>query len=184
MRSFLAIQLSEEIRARITDFIKSLPRTRGVKLVPAENLHITLEFLGEIDGKKQHEISLEMRRIAETVESFPLRIKGTGAFPKKHTPRVLWLGMDRQPALMALAEQVKTSVAVGDGKPFSPHLTVGRVKFEDLDLEIFLKQFFAEPSIMMGEMEVTSFSLMKSDLSYGTPIYTELERFSFTAGNK
>ena len=52
MRSFLAIQLSEEIRARITDFIKSLPRTRGVKLVPAENLHITLEFLGEIDGKK------------------------------------------------------------------------------------------------------------------------------------
>lgn len=177
MRSFLAISLSNELRKTIADFMKCLPKICGVKLVPPENLHLTLEFLGEIDEKKRRDLLFAMDKIAAASVPFKLQVRGVGAFPKKTAPRVFWLGVEAPPALTHLAKEIKTAVAVGNNKPFSPHLTIGRVKFEDTDFRKFSDRFFKEPTLDFGAMEVVSFSLMKSDLSRGAPVYTELECF-------
>ena len=179
MRCFLAIGLGAEVKKNITDFVKNLPQCRGVKLVPQENLHITLDFLGEIGPKDCASLEASMKVIAGHTHPFRLSMGGVGAFPNKNAPHVLWLGMEREPVLMNLAKQVKAAAKSGDKKPFSPHLTIGRVKFEDRDFHAFLEQFFADSDIDFGAMEITSFYLMKSDLSKVTPIYTVLKRFTF-----
>lgn len=184
MRAFIAIPLSEEIRKNISSFYKELGWVKGVNPVPIENLHITLDFLGEITEKEAERFCDKLKVVSNNAASFPLVIKGVGAFPKRSEPKVLWLGMDRSKSLISLASSVKDAVDSMDTKKFSPHLTLGRVKYNDMSQNDYFGRFFREKDRMFGKMTVDRFQLMISDLSGKTPVYTLWKEFKLTGGKQ
>ena len=88
------------IAARLTatpDLCRLLDRMSGfgraVRPVAAENLHLTLRFLGQIEPEQTVEIAEAMRAAAEGVATFDVQLVGVGAFPKPQRPSVIWVGV-------------------------------------------------------------------------------------------
>ena len=182
MRAFVAISLSNAVRAKIEDFYETLGVAKGLKPVPPQNLHLTLDFLGEISPARAEKLCQSLAAAAATARPFRLAVKGAGAFPRRGSPRVLWLGVEREPALFDLAAAVRLATGSKEQKPFSPHLTVARVNFPDQGQERFFKEFFKYGDFSFGVQEVTSFFLMESDLSGKVPVYSIVKEFKMKDG--
>lgn len=182
MRLFVAIPIPTEIRESISSFYESLGPVKGIKAVPAENLHITLDFLGEVGEEALPGLTESLTAVAGRTLSFTMELKGVGAFPSLAGPKTLWVAMAKEKALFDLANEVKAVVASGDQKRFSPHLTVGRVKYEDPSQGRFYNEFTKRKSLSFGRFRVSSFFLMKSDLTGKTPVYTVMKEFKIKDG--
>ena len=135
MRTFIALDLDSEIKARLSDLLRRL-RWRGPKGVSwarESGLHITFKFLGEIDEARAARVAETMQAAAAAVPDFALRVRGTGAFPPPPRPqRVLWVGTNEQAAVLDLQARLEVGLeGLGfdrESRPFHPHLTLGRVK--------------------------------------------------------
>ena len=184
MRAFIAVPLTEEIRASLTPVIDELGKAKGIRTVPPENLHLTLNFLGEIREAELGPLCEKLKAAAEKTASFSLSVSGVGAFGKDRRPNVLWVGIDKNAALTKLAYDVKAASGTEDGKRFSPHLTVGRIKYPDEKQRDILERFFRWEHRDFGTMKADHFSLMKSDLSGKTPVYTVIKKFMLKDGEK
>jgi 2'-5' RNA ligase len=130
LRVFLAVSPPDEVRLALIDQISHLPIPG--RLVPPDNWHITLRFLGEVD-----EVACERYTAAvdqsDLGSDFPMRIDHLGAFPKPSKATVVWEGIDRgQQRLFQLAEVADERAMdvgiVGEERPFRPHLTLSRVR--------------------------------------------------------
>ena len=94
MRTFIAIEISEEIKNILAQIESHLIYAGAdVKWVKPENVHLTLKFLGEIDEKKAAEVTAILDSIARMTKPFELNVKDIGAFPKIEHPRVIWVGL-------------------------------------------------------------------------------------------
>jgi 2'-5' RNA ligase len=125
-RLFLALSLPEPVRHTIAALATPL---HGIRWTPAEQLHVTLRFLGEITSE-QTDVLID-RLAAVRIEPFLLPTENVGAFPPKRPPRVLWVGAGSgHPRLHQLRQRVDdTLLAVGldvDLRSFHPHITVAR----------------------------------------------------------
>jgi 2'-5' RNA ligase len=176
MRTFLAVEASENARRAIHDFTqqeskKGLP----IKWVGFDKLHITLKFLGEIDEKKRTEISPVIETICRKNAPFVVEMAGVGCFPDPRNPRVLWVGVKQGgKELCAIATELEKELApfgFKEEKRFHPHLTIGRVKKRCSVEDILTRTISAEP------YEVSSLVLFRSTLRPDGPIYDELSRF-------
>jgi len=133
MRAFLAIDIDRAVREEVCNFIDQVSKTtRGVSWVRPENIHLTLKFLGEIQEGTPEAIAAGLNPWLTKLQPFSLLLKGAGGFPNLKTPRVLWVGIDLVNQLKALYDTVE-DVCEGLGfqrekRPFSPHITIGRVK--------------------------------------------------------
>ncbi|MBI3541721.1 MAG: RNA 2',3'-cyclic phosphodiesterase [Deltaproteobacteria bacterium] len=133
-RLFVAVNLAAEVNARIASRVLA-PGTAavdGVAWVKAENLHVTVKFLGATDPALVPAIEEALRGSAAALP-FELVARGTGAFPSRARPRVLWVGIDDPVgALARLAADVENRLAAlgfaRETRRYSPHLTVARVK--------------------------------------------------------
>jgi 2'-5' RNA ligase len=130
LRVFLAVSPPHEVRLALIDQISHLPIPG--RLVPPDNWHITLRFLGEVD-----EVACERYTAAvdqsDLGSDFPMRIDHLGAFPKPSKATVVWAGIDRgQQRLFQLAEFAVVRAMdvgiVGEERPFRPHLSLSRVR--------------------------------------------------------
>ena len=92
MRLFIALDVSEEVRARVAEAVTRERATVDAKWARTEGLHITVVFFGELKPEKLEEIVATTRRIARDHASLKLQIKGAGVFGG-NAPRVLWLGI-------------------------------------------------------------------------------------------
>jgi 2'-5' RNA ligase len=82
MRTFLAVEIPEQVRRKVDRFINEEKKNRlPIKWIKIDNLHITLKFLGEIDEKKQQEILSVLEDISESKPSFQMDLEGVGCFP-------------------------------------------------------------------------------------------------------
>ena len=134
MRLFLAVFPPPAVREAAHAAAGSLRRAGdSVSWVKAENLHYTLRFLGEVgeDGaRRAGEAAVEA---AASAPAFDCALGGLGAFPNPGRARVIWIGMSTgAESLVALAAAldralVRRGFAAPD-RPFSPHLTLGRVR--------------------------------------------------------
>ena len=127
-RLFIGVPLTEEVRRAIE---KSLPGNLPGKLVPPENWHFTLRFLGSTESDARDRI-IERLESAACGGSFRIRFNELGAFPSPRRARILWIGIDegaeRMIQLAAIAEGVSRSVGfAAETKPFRPHLTLSRI---------------------------------------------------------
>jgi 2'-5' RNA ligase len=129
LRVFLAVSPPHEVRLALIDQISHL--SIPGRLVPPDNWHITLRFLGEVD-----EVACERYTAAvdqsDLGSDFPMRIDHLGAFPKPSKATVVWAGIDRgQQRLFQLAEvadERAMDVGIVGERPVRPHLTLSRVR--------------------------------------------------------
>jgi 2'-5' RNA ligase len=176
IRAFLAIDIDEHLFEKITEIQNSLIQIKDdLRLVPLENIHITLEFLGNIHPSLVDEISRIMQAIK--IEPFSLEIKGVGIFNPKFI-RVIWIGSGEGgnntiSLAKDLRKRLKTLGIRITKKRFTPHATIARVKSKRNTREL-ARSIQELSEIKIGTMMVTSFKLKKSELKPGGPIYTDL----------
>jgi 2'-5' RNA ligase len=133
LRAFIAIDLEPGIKENLQALIRELLAVGAdIRWVNAGGMHLTLKFLGEIDDGQALRVQDALAAIARRHRPFPLRFEGTGAFPDERRPRVVWVGLAAEPALLALQEEIDRALkAEGferEQRAFAPHLTLGRVK--------------------------------------------------------
>jgi RNA 2',3'-cyclic 3'-phosphodiesterase len=138
MRLFVAAELDDAVRQRAAEIAAKLRHAdqaggrRSVAWVARENLHFTLQFIGEVDSPTAQRIAEQLVPPFD-LPAFEVTIAGVGTFPPSGPPRVVWLGVTEGGApLAAVARAVNQRLdAMGvprDDRPFRAHLTVGRVK--------------------------------------------------------
>jgi 2'-5' RNA ligase len=133
MRLFAAVNLPTVLRQAIHAAATPL-RDAGlpVKWVEADGVHLTLKFLGDVAADRLPELSGALDRACAGMRGFEVAIGGFGAFPSGARARVIWLGCESAPPLELLQHAVEREyAAVGfpiEGRPFRPHLTLGRAR--------------------------------------------------------
>jgi 2'-5' RNA ligase len=135
VRAFLAVSLPAEARACVEEAIESLRAAvpADVRWTPPDNHHLTLKFLGEIPEDKIDALVERAGAKLATVAPFEVALAGFGAFPSAREARVLWLGVARGAAALAkLARKLDSAARVAgaerERRPFSAHLTLGRLR--------------------------------------------------------
>jgi 2'-5' RNA ligase len=132
IRTFLAVELCDEVRRRSAELIKSL-RSDGddIKWVEPHNLHFTLNFLGDVNDTEVHDVCRVAAEAAARVPLFELECAGLGAFPHVGNPRTIWLGVREGAESMCRLQEALTAGLADLGFPpehrqYKPHLTLGR----------------------------------------------------------
>lgn len=183
MRAFIAIELPEQIKDTLGKVQEQLKATgTDVKWVAPENIHLTLKFLGEVDEKKIEKVNAILEDVAKDKNSFSLRLSSLGAFPKMHSPRVIWAGVaegdkETKEIAKALEEKIAKLGIPKESRPFSSHITLGRTRsnlnrqnlVENLER---LAQEFSQDGL---EFKATKITLFQSTLTPKGPIYTALK---------
>ena len=132
IRTFVAVPASPEICRGALKLMGALRTAAGdVKWVEAENLHWTLQFLGEVDELETPAVCDAVAAAAGDLEPFELAARGAGAFPSSDRPRTLWLGAGSGfNEMVALQKAVQRKLGKlgfrGEARRYVPHLTLGR----------------------------------------------------------
>ncbi|QOX77552.1 RNA 2',3'-cyclic phosphodiesterase [Trichlorobacter lovleyi] len=174
MRLFVAIELPEVVQQQLSLLHEELP---GVRWVRPEQLHLTLAFLGELAEQQLGLLGKALEGVS--FEPFTLRFEQLGCFPDQRHPRVVWIGLQSNPALQQLARQVQAAaMACGimlEQRPFTPHITLARCKQVNPQqvAALLLKQ---QPEL--PEVAVDAFLLFQSSLSARGAEHRVLRRFA------
>lgn len=185
IRSFVAILLPDEIRQAAASLADSLrPLGRRVSWVKAENLHLTLKFLGNQSPEDLRRVTEGLAEATTGVAAFELLLTGLGAFPDLRRPRAIWVGAsDGAQAAIALALRVEGSLhrrgLPKEERPFSPHLTIGRVK-DPRGLDRLTAALAEGRARALGRFQVSAIHLMRSDLAPQGARYTILHEFQLS----
>lgn len=168
LRCFVAIELPDELRETIGELTRGLRASCGnVKWVPPKNLHLTLKFLGDTEESLIPEIREKLHEAASSHQPFSIAFRGAGAFPDLRRPRVVWAGAEDSHALVSLQRDVEKALSslgfAPEGRPYSPHLTLGRVKSPG-HTALLKREIEALKDTGFGLVEVAGISLMKSEL--------------------
>ena len=183
LRSFIAIELPTEIQQAISrstaSLQKVLPRPL-VRWVASLNVHLTLKFLGDVSPANLERLAETLRLEVITYPAFTMSVNKLGAFPNPRRPRVFWIGLEAPPTLLALQRGVEAVVArMGyplEDRPFSPHLTIGRVSQNATAAELQKIRTALEGATvgMLGIVQVNAIQIFKSDLQPSGPVYTPM----------
>ena len=180
IRAFVAVPLEEPVtRRRLAGARSLLPPVTGVRWVPEAQLHFTLKFLGDVEEERIGAAKDAVLRAAAGAP-FRLALEGLGAFPPHGAARVLWAACgEGATALAQLAARVEEAFAAAgfsrEERPFSPHLTLARVRDPDAGRRL-ARALPAVPSEPFGTLAVASIVLYRSDLGPRGADHTELLR--------
>src|SRR6185437_3322679 len=194
LRAFLAVELSDDLRNRITLIQQDLRQRLGresatdirITWVQPSSIHFTVKFLGDTDEGQIEPLREAAERTMTSHGVVHLPIDRLGVFPRLQQPRVLWVGPSEQweqggdaKRLVALHRAVEDGCRsfgfAPEGRPLSPHLTLARIK----EGERHIGQALAESGVMdqpisLGLLAVESIVLMKSELRSTGPVYAKL----------
>lgn len=180
IRAFVAVEIPDSVKDEIARLISHFThKGYPVRWVNRNNLHLTLVFLGENPPEFIVRAQESLARAAAATAEFEMSVKGLGVFPNERSPRVIWLGIEQGRAeLTALAQRaLKELVTIGfipEKRPFSAHLTIGRVKEQLSDARSILERPFAAPAFPVSELV-----LLRSFLKPTGPVYERLGRYAF-----
>jgi 2'-5' RNA ligase len=172
-RAFIAIDLSEELIRKIHEISTGLHERLGdlpVRWIPAENVHLTLKFLGDVSETNVERLAEIIRRVAQAHDCFEISVGSLGVYPNARRPRVIWLGVEAPQALLSIQRGIdqETSRLGYETKEqdFSPHLTIGRVSrgADYRELKAISGSLEAETVGFLGAARVEQVNLYRSDL--------------------
>ena len=182
LRVFIAVEIPIPTRQAIFSQTESLRAALGqlVRWVPIENMHLTLKFIGDVSPANVELLSQML--IAEATGNAPLtmQIGGLGSFPNPRRARVIWIGIQAPAAFENLQRGIEFAAArLGyepETRPFSPHLTIGRVRqqvsaSDQQQVRVALERTQVGD---LGAAEISAVHLFKSDLQPTGSIYTRL----------
>ena len=177
LRTFIALDMSAEIKAALENYLQPLKSRRGrVSWVKPENLHLTLKFLGNTPADRIDELASVLQEIAAAATPFPATVSGSGAFPNDEHPRVLWVGLNEktgalQNLVRAIDARLQPLGFAPEKKRFTPHLTIGRIK--DPRIPEVIRGLKEKPFAAMAA-QFDEIIFMKSELHPSGSIYTPL----------
>ncbi len=130
MRTFIAIELSPEVRAYLSEIQRETQKyCRRGNYTPQENFHITLHFLGEIEQTDVDYIKDAMFEVGQKNRVFDLKLGKIGFFGRGDRG-ILWAGLDKKDSLqrlfMALEKSLERQGFAREKKGITPHITLGR----------------------------------------------------------
>ena len=138
IRTFIALDISAEVRQGLGDLIKRLKKgfhytAARPKWVRPESIHLTLKFLGNIEESQVEGISEILKNAAAETHPFTLRVRDLGVFPHPRRPRVLWCGLTKgEKQAVSLQKKIDRGLAgLGfekEKRAFHPHFTLARIK--------------------------------------------------------
>ena len=186
LRSFIAIPLTDPARTAVVEYLEHLRATvGGVAWTRAENLHLTLKFLGDVAVARLPSLTERLRPVVAAQRSFTLRVVGVGAFPNLARPRALWVGVV-SPALHPLVHAVEVAcVAEGfepERRPPHPHVTLGRIRAPSRRGASDLALLAADGSREFGVATVESVVLFRSELRSSGARHTALATWPLQGG--
>ncbi len=182
MRLFIALDLSAEIRERLTAFIEEKKRAaQSVRFVRPEGLHVTLKFLGETSTAKL--LSLQSALTKVDHPTLPLTVANIGFFPDTRRPRIYWTGITTPSdnSVASLSQKIDAACSeVGfprETREFRPHITLARLNAGTQLAALLTKEEASHPP-MFGMMMAKHFHLYESQLHPKGSIYTKLASFA------
>ncbi|MBN2066424.1 MAG: RNA 2',3'-cyclic phosphodiesterase [Candidatus Thermoplasmatota archaeon] len=181
-RGFIAVEISPP--PKLIEFMQAVKHSGApVKLVEPHNIHITLKFLGDAEEPLIDDIDYVIRQATASEHPFPIRLQGTGVFPNKNYIKVVWIGIEQGDPIARIAKTIDQHlVNLGfptEKRPFSPHLTICRVKHGKNKDEL-LQAVEAYSTVLFSELMVSNICLKKSELTTQGPIYTTLKTVSLS----
>lgn len=183
-RTFIACELDGPQQHFLANIIG-----QGKHLLPALHwvdpvgIHLTLAFLGELSESQLDRARTAAHSAAGTGSPFAYRLSGLGTFGPAHQPRVLWMGISEPSGALheiqrALALALEQQGFAGEQRPFSPHLTLARIKvpLTSEQLQVF-QRLLSSHQLSPVVHRVTHISVMKSELARAGARYTCLQAY-------
>lgn len=194
IRAFLAVELSQELRAELAITQQELKRniepemTRNMRISWAQpdSIHLTIKFLGDMDEQVVDPLLVVLEQAIGNQTAVNVPLERLGAFPRLESPRVLWVGPSetwergaearRMAEIHGAIEQACEGLRfLRETKLFSPHLTLARIRMGERYVGLALTQSgVLNRSISSSSLAVESVALMKSELRPTGSVYTKL----------
>jgi 2'-5' RNA ligase len=181
VRTFIAVETTGEVRRRAGELVERLRAAAGdVRWVAAENLHWTMQFLGDVDELDIPEVCQAVATAAAECESFELAAWGAGAFPSADRPRTLWIGAGEGAREMtvlhaAIERRLRKRGYRSENRRFVPHITLGRAGGKGRP-QSRAAELAALADFDAGRMTVDEVVVFASELRPGGSVYTPLGR--------
>ncbi len=175
MRLFVALDLPETVRQRLAMLQAGLPNARWIR---AENLHVTLRFIGEVEEHRAQDLDSALSRIE--APAFDLTLVGVDFFGPDRKPQSLLAVVERSDPLQFLRDKVDRAVAAAglglDDRKFRPHVTLGRLRGGPHSRT---GRWLGENGLLRaGPVPVTEFVLYRSHLGHEGSVYEPLAAYS------
>jgi len=184
IRTFIAIELNDALHHALGEVQHRLqrePAARLIRWVAPSSIHITLKFLGDVEANQLPALHDALVKACEDTPPFVLTLAGLGAFPNTKRPNNLWVGATGHVEVAAqLAQKIDAAcTALGfprETRPFTTHLTLGRVKKDVSPSERASIGAMVEAMRVnaLGDLRVDHVSVMKSELRPRGSVYTRL----------
>lgn len=179
-RIFIAVDISEEARRKVSAYIEQLKREVSnlrVGWEKPDKLHLTLKFLGDTNETQLEKLKEVVESIADEVSKFTLRIAETGVFPSARNARVLWIDVkDEKGSTTKINELLETECEkIGFAKEkrnFKPHLTIARIR--DVGKSRELAESHLRKEFEPVEFEVVEIVIYESRLQPTGSIYSKI----------
>lgn len=172
-RLFVALRPPRATRDALIDLMEGLP---GARWVDEEQLHLTLRFVGEVDGHRAEDVAAALGRISHP--PIEVTLSGLGRFGKPGKPHTLWVGAEPRAPLKVLHEQINTLLStVGldpERRAYLPHVTIARLDSGTAPLDRYLGE---HAGITLPPFRAEHFVLFESTLSHEGPSYEMVARY-------
>jgi 2'-5' RNA ligase len=188
IRSFIAVDIPEDILNQVNqaaDALKKRLDKSPVRWVPIHNIHLTIKFLGDVSTANIEIVERILQSEASQYQSFEISVGGLGAFPSKHRPRVIWIGIKASADMADFKRNIDLEIArLGynrEKRDFSPHLTLGRVsRNANLNELVNIGEVLSNAKVgFLGATRIKEVHLYKSDLKPNGATYTKLFTANF-----
>ena len=179
-RTFIAVPLPNDVRSQLGVCARRMAAAwpdGTVRWVAADNLHLTLRFLGETAVEDLPRLQAGLDAIGTRHDRFTLTVAGIGCFPNTRRPRVIWAGLEGQQQALGRLQQAVEGMVQGfdwpaESRPFHPHLTLGRVRDGGSGNRPLTESWAADPP--SRSFAVDSLKLIQSVLGPAGARYTTL----------
>ena len=194
IRAFLAVELSQELRTKLATVQRELKhrielemkRDMRISWAQPASIHLTLKFLGDMDEQVIDPLRAAIEQAIGSQIAVNVLLERLGAFPRPQSPRVLWVGPSehwekgaeakRIAEIHGAIEQACEGFSfLRETRPFSPHLTLARIKAGERHVGVALAQGgVLNRPLSLGSLAVETVVLMKSELKPTGSVYTKL----------
>ena len=183
MRTFLALELPEEIKMQLSNITEELRafHPQGIKWIEQENIHITLQFIGETKTQDITDISNFFKKEFSQISKIMFSSPSLQIVPGRN-PRIIWIHLETEnKEIYRISKNIKSYLQkLGyslDKKPLRFHITLGRIKKR---LPDFFIQTVLTKEILFSEIEVTEATFYQSILRPQGPVYNGITNYIFS----
>jgi len=181
IRTFIALELPPAVFSLLHKVQQDLKRINiRARWVRPENIHITLNFLGDINPGDIDKIGVAMTAAAIEFPPVTLTVRGIGVFPGIKRPRVIWVGLGGDiRSLLSLQSRLEQELAGAgfpkDKRAFKAHLTLGRIK-QSAGPAVNRQMISEYATLSSDEFSCNQVILFKSDLKPSGAVYSKLKQ--------